>query len=54
MGNVVLKKTKNLNGNYSCDELDITVEEWKSILQAVSVSDNYRLLKIQLTFCRII
>lgn len=43
MGNVVLKKTKNLNGNYSCDELDITVEEWKSILQAVSVSDNYRL-----------
>ena len=43
MGNVVLKKTKNLNGNYSCDELEITVEEWKSILQAVSVSDNYRL-----------
>lgn len=40
---IVLKKTKNLNGNYSCDELDITVEEWKSILQAVSVSDNYRL-----------
>lgn len=27
MGNVVLKKTKNLNGNYSCDELYITVED---------------------------
>lgn len=43
MEKIVLKKTVNSNGNYSCDELDITVDEWKSVLQDISIHENYKL-----------
>ena len=39
----ILLKTVNSNGIYSCNELDITVEEWKKVLQDSSVYDNYKL-----------
>ena len=29
----IFKKVVNTNGVFSCDELDITVEEWKKVLQ---------------------
>ena len=39
----VFKKVINSNGYYSCDELDITVEEWKKVLQDSLVYNNYKL-----------
>ena len=39
----ILFKTVNSNGIYSCDELDITVEDWKTVLQDSSIYDNYKL-----------
>lgn len=39
----VFKKVINSNGYYSCDELDITVEEWKKVLQDKSISNNHKL-----------
>ena len=39
----IFKKVVNTNGIYSCDELDITVEEWKKVLQDSLVYNNYKL-----------
>ena len=38
----VFKKVVNSDGYYSCDELDITVEEWKKVLQDKSINNNYK------------
>ena len=39
----IFKKVVNTNGVFSCDELDITVEEWKKVLQDSLVYNNYKL-----------
>ncbi|MBQ8353962.1 MAG: AAA family ATPase, partial [Spirochaetaceae bacterium] len=39
----ILRKVKNSNGIYTCDELDITVDEWKKVLQDKSITNNYKL-----------
>ena len=39
----ILRKVKNSNGIYTCDELDISVEEWKKVLQDKSITNNYKL-----------
>ena len=39
----IFKKVVNTNGVISCDELDITVEEWKKVLQDSLVYNNYKL-----------
>ena len=39
----IFKKVVNTNGVFSCDELDITVEEWKKVLQNSLVYNNYKL-----------
>ncbi|MBP3561324.1 MAG: AAA family ATPase [Treponema sp.] len=39
----IFKKVVNTNGICSCDELDITVEEWKKVLQDKSISNNHKL-----------
>ena len=39
----ILRKVKNSNGIYTCDELDITVDEWKKVLQNKSITNNYKL-----------
>lgn len=39
----IFKKVINSNGVFSCDELDITVEEWKKVLQDSLVYNNYKL-----------
>ena len=39
----ILIKTENTNGIYSCEGLDITVEEWKKVLQDSSISNKQKL-----------
>lgn len=39
----IFNKVVNSNGIYSCDELDITVEEWKKVLQDKLITNNYKL-----------
>ena len=39
----IFRKVKKSNGIYTCDELDITVEEWKKVLQDKSITNNYKL-----------
>ena len=39
----ILFKTENTNGIYSCEGLDITVEEWKKVLQDSSISNKQKL-----------
>lgn len=36
----VYKKTVNENGIYSCNEIDISVEEWKSVLQNEKIKNS--------------
>lgn len=36
----VYKKTVNENGIYSCNEIDISVEEWKLVLQNEKINGN--------------
>lgn len=39
----IFRKVKNSNGIYTCDELDITVDEWKKVLRDKSITNNYKL-----------
>ena len=39
----IFKKVVNSNGIFTCDEIDITVEEWKKVLQDSLVYNNYKL-----------
>ena len=39
----ILIKTVNTNGIYSCEGLDITVEEWKKVLQDSAISNKQKL-----------
>ena len=39
----IFKKVVNSNGIFTCDEIDITVEEWKKVLQNSLVYNNYKL-----------
>lgn len=43
MENSILKKTVNSDGRYFCDDLDITVEEWKKVLHDTTINENYKL-----------
>ena len=43
MMKTIFKKVVNSNGVFSCDEMDITVEEWKKVLQDKSISNNHKL-----------
>ena len=43
MENNILKKTVNSDGRYFCDDLDITVEEWKKVLHDTTINENYKL-----------
>ena len=45
----ILFKTVNSNGIYSCDEIDITVEEWKTVLQDSFIYENYKLIAYERT-----
>ena len=39
----ISKKTVNSDGRYFCDDLDITVEEWKKVLHDTTINENYKL-----------